>query len=146
MVELEEALFGNGAGLGEVVGWRRDLSDRVEHGDAVVKPFDGGMWVDNAEVRVGGGLIVMELFLPRVVVQLVGDAIEGALVGEREGEVDRDEIQTSVLGSVDQRRENDALHLLRGKGVPNAKLLAPAPLTFRHFSFFLSPNLGRGRI
>lgn len=57
------------------------------------------------------------------------DAIEGALVREGAGEVDRDEIDAPIDGKDHERGMDEALLLLGGQGIPYQE---PSPRGIPH--------------
>lgn len=78
-----------------------ELRDGFEHGDAVVEALDGGGRVNDGGVRVVDGEM-LEIEVPLMAVNLVDDAVEGTLVCEWFGNIDWEEMNTSLFGVVDE--------------------------------------------
>lgn len=100
----------------------RDLEsgNHLEHRDPVVEPADRVRRVHDRRAGVPGAELA-ELAAPVLAVELVEEAVEGALVGERAAEVNGDEVDAAGTGDGDEGVLDDALLLLGQEGVADGE-------------------------
>lgn len=141
---VDEDLLGDGDIL-DAGGFEGGVDD-VEHGDAVVEAGNGVGRVEDDGAGVERGEFV-ELGVPFVVVELVDDAVEGALLGQGLAGIHGDQIDAVLLGMADQRRLDEGLLFLRREGVADA---VASPIAVGHFcmrkEFGMRPHSQRGII
>lgn len=91
--------------------------------------------------------VVLQLLIPWIVVQLVDDAVEGALLGQGPAGIDWDQIDAVLIGVPDQRRLDEALLFLRRERVADAVALAVTGVRGCHcfFVFSLTTNNNKTR-